>query len=73
MHGSSYLSSLPALTVPAGMHLRKQVSVRECIAINFNILAISFFFYCFDGFESGGFFWEKNKGNHGDKTYKIVF
>ena len=37
MHGSSYLSNLPALTVPVGMHLRKQVSVRECIAINFNI------------------------------------
>lgn len=32
MHGSSYLSSLPFLTLPPGMHLRKQVSVRECIA-----------------------------------------
>jgi hypothetical protein len=32
MQGSSYLSSLPFLTLPPDMHLRKQVSVRECIA-----------------------------------------
>jgi hypothetical protein len=32
IQGSSYLSSLPFLTLPPGMHLRKQVSVRECIA-----------------------------------------
>jgi hypothetical protein len=32
MHGSSYLSSLPFLMPPAGMHLRKHVSVRLWIA-----------------------------------------
>jgi hypothetical protein len=34
MHGSSYLSSLPFLTVPLGIHLRKQVSVREWTAVS---------------------------------------
>ena len=33
MHGSSYLSSLPFLIPPAGMHLRKHVSVRLWMAI----------------------------------------
>ena len=34
IHGSSYLSNLPFLTVPVGMHLRKHVSVKECMAIS---------------------------------------
>jgi hypothetical protein len=37
MQGSSYLSSLPFLIVPAGMHLRKHVSVREWIAVQIRI------------------------------------
>jgi hypothetical protein len=66
IHGSSYLSSLPFLTLPAGMHLRKQVSVRECIAIKHCVSFALSRFACVEerGWENGGMVgWERTALN----------